>query len=441
VRATLSLLKLEPRARWFFAVLTQSSLGTGAAHVALMLIALQRFDSPWAVSLVLLADMVPTMLLGPILGAAADRWPRKACAVIGDLLRLVAFLGIALVDPFGPTVAFAVVAGIGNALFKPAVLSGLPSLVQPERAAAATSLYGAIVDFGFTVGPVVTAGALLLVDPEGVMFVNALTFGASAAILWRLAWGGSAAGEEAAAATRRSLLHEARLGLSSAARLPGIRVLIAATAGTMFTAGLFNVAEPLFATDTLDVGGSGFGLLIASYGTGFVIGSLRGGEGGDPPQLRRRYLQGLFVIAIGFIATGAAPGLVIAILTFGLAGLGNGLLLVHERLLINRVVPDNLQGRIFAVSDTAASWAFGLSYLCAGPLISALGVRETVLIAGGIALAVAGLATLGLRGHWRYMMRPDLGQARFVRGRGPQSHATVPDEDQASLAAPSRSRS
>ena len=190
MRATISLLKVEKRARWFFAVLTQSSLGTGAAHVALMLIALQRFDSPWAVSLVLLADMVPAMLLGPILGAAADRWPRKLCAVVGDLLRLGAFLGIALVDPFAPTVAFAVVAGLGNALFKPAVLSGLPSLVEKEHAAAATSLYGAIGDFGFTVGPVVTAGALLLIDPEGVMFINALTFGASAVILWRLAWGG-----------------------------------------------------------------------------------------------------------------------------------------------------------------------------------------------------------------------------------------------------------
>jgi hypothetical protein len=70
VRATLSLLRLEPRARWFFAVLAQSSLGTGAAHVALMLIAYERFRSPWAISLVLLADMVPVMLLGPILGAA-----------------------------------------------------------------------------------------------------------------------------------------------------------------------------------------------------------------------------------------------------------------------------------------------------------------------------------------------------------------------------------
>jgi MFS family permease len=399
VRATLSLLRLEPRARWFFAVLTQSSLGTGAAHIALMLIAYERYRSPWAISLVLLADVIPAMLLGPILGAAADHWPRKACAVVADLLRTVAFLGIALVDPFASTVAFALLAGVGNALFKPAVLSGLPSLVAPERTAAATSLYGAVTDFGYTVGPAVTAGALLLVDPEGVMLVNAVTFAGSAVILWRLAWGGSVVSEEDE--SRDSLLHETRLGLKAAATMPAIRIVIAASAGTMFMAGLFNVAEPLFATDTLDTSDSGFALLVTMFGVGFIVGSLRGSEGGGPPLLRRRYLQGLFIIGIGFVLSGAAPTLAIALVTFGLAGFGNGLLLVHERLMIQAIVPDRLQGRIFAVSDTVVSWAFGISFVIAGPLISQIGVRATILIAGGAALVVAVFATLGLRQQWR----------------------------------------
>ena len=222
--------------------------------------------------------------------------------------------------------------------------------------------------------------------------------------------------------------------------MPAIRIVIVATACTMFMAGLFNVAEPLFATDTLDAGGSGFALLIASFAAGFVAGSLRGAGGGDPPLLRRRYLQGLLLIGVGFTASGAAPGLVIALLTFGLAGFGNGLLLVHERVLIQTVVPDVLQGRIFAVSDTAASWAFGLSYICAGPLISGLGVRETMLIAGASAVGVAGAATYGLRRHWRVMVKPDLGPGRFVRNDGGEEQAPM-EEGQVSLAAPTRSRS
>jgi MFS family permease len=398
VGATLSLLRLEPRARWFFAVLAQSSLGTGAAYVALLLIAYERFHSPWSVGLVLLADLLPAALLGPILGAAADRWSRKGCAVVADVMRALAFIGIALVDPFVATLALALLAGIGNALFKPAALAGLPSVVASERGAAATSLYGVITDFGFTAGPVITAGGLLLVDPEGVMFVNGLTFAVSAVVLWRLAWGDKAAPEEGE--ERQSLLRDARLGLSAAARMPGIRVVIVASAGAMLIGGIFNVAEPLFATETLGTSDSGFALLVAMFGLGFVGGSLRGAEGGAPPILRRRYLQGGFVMGVGWVASGASPGLATAMLSFGLAGFGNGLLLVHERLLIQAVVPDHLQGRIFAVSDTVVSWAFAIAFVSAGPLLESLGVRETLLIGGGVALLFAAAATIGLRHEW-----------------------------------------
>jgi MFS family permease len=92
------LLRAERRARWFFLLLAQSVLGTGAGYVALLLIAYDRFESPWAIGLVLLADVLPAMLLGPVFGAAADRWSRRKCMVVADVLRLVAFGGIAAVD-------------------------------------------------------------------------------------------------------------------------------------------------------------------------------------------------------------------------------------------------------------------------------------------------------------------------------------------------------
>ena len=108
------------------------------------------------------------MLLGPVLGAAADRWSRKACAIVADVLRAGAFVGIALVDPFVATFAFALIAGARHrACSSPRPSSGLPSLVAPERSAAATSLYGAITDFGFTVGPALVAGGPARHGPRG----------------------------------------------------------------------------------------------------------------------------------------------------------------------------------------------------------------------------------------------------------------------------------
>ena len=99
------LLRHEPRARVFFlrsgSVRARHRRGVRRSAA----VAYERFDSAWAISLVLLADLVPAMLLGPVFGAAADRWSRRGCMVVADVLRAVAFIGIALVDGFAPRVA------------------------------------------------------------------------------------------------------------------------------------------------------------------------------------------------------------------------------------------------------------------------------------------------------------------------------------------------
>src|SRR5204862_2683753 len=122
---------------------TQSSLGTGAAYVALLVLAYQRFHAPWAVTLILLADFVPATLLGPILGAAVDRFGRRRCAVVADVLRAAVFIALGFASSFALIVALALLAGVGTALFKPDILAGLPSMVDAESLPAATSLYGA----------------------------------------------------------------------------------------------------------------------------------------------------------------------------------------------------------------------------------------------------------------------------------------------------------
>src|SRR5436190_8146133 len=114
--AALALLRAEPRARRFFLAHIQSSLGTGAAYVALLVLAYQRFNSPWAVTLILLADFLPATLFGPILGAAVDRYGRRRCAVVSDVLRAILFVALALASSFLLIFALALLAGVGPAL-------------------------------------------------------------------------------------------------------------------------------------------------------------------------------------------------------------------------------------------------------------------------------------------------------------------------------------
>lgn len=395
----LDLLRHERVARLYFAVLAQSALGTGAGYIALLLVAYDRFQSGWAISLVLLADLVPAMLLGPVFGAAGDHWSRRTCMVVADVVRAAAFLGIALVDSFSATLAFALVAGSGTALFRPASLAALPGLVRPERLPAATALYTALTDLGFIAGPAIAALLLLVGAPEAILFANAVTFAISAIVVANLPFGEAPAptsGDEPSP----GLLREARDGLRALAGMSGVRVVVLAAATMLLFAGLFNVAELPFATDELDGTASAFAVLAMVYGLGFVIGSLSGSRGGAPDALKRRFLGGLGLVGAGFLACGIAPTVAAALPAFALAGVGNGIALVHERLLIQTTVADTLMARVFGARDGLNAWTFATAFVAAGALIELLGIRTVVQLAGVGGLVVWALSTVALRRPW-----------------------------------------
>ena len=397
MRAALALLRAEPRARWFFGALAQSSIGTGAAYVGLLLIAYEAYRSPWAISLILLADFMPSMFFGTVLGAAADRWSRRWCAVAADAVRAIAFVGIGVFDGFATTLGFALAAGFGTALFKPAALAGLPALVAPERVTAATSLYSAVANLSWVVGPAIAAVTLLIASPQEVMLVNGLTFAVSGLILTRLPLDKAPPADEEPSA-RTSLLREALRGGRTIMGIADVRIVAFATTGAMFFGGVFNVGELLFASNALGVGESGYSILVAIYGLGFVTGALAGSTGGETHRLRRRYVQGLALTAIGSLSTAIAPTLGIALATFAIGGFGNGLFAVYERLLFQRRVPEEMHGRAFALEDTMVSWALAAAFLLGGAAATMLGARGLLLATGAGEVVVALLALFALRG-------------------------------------------
>jgi MFS family permease len=390
------LLKRDRRAQLFFSAHAQSAIGTGGGYVALLLVAYDRLPGAWGITLVLMADFLPAIVLGPIFGAAADRWSRRVCAVVADLARGVAFVGIALVGGIEATIALALLAGLGAGLFQPAILAGLPSLVDRKRVAPAMSLYGAISEMGTMMGPALAALLLLWVSPEALLAADGVTFLLSAAVLAVLPFGGRPEAEEG----RASLLRDARDGLAAARRLPGVRTLIYASGAVLLFGGMLNVVELLFAKNELDAGDSAFSILIALAGLGIVVGSAIGSRGGSLADMRYRYLGGLLLLALGLLALAVTPVYAVACAVFVAIGVGNGLVLVHGRLLLQRVVPEGLLGRIFGIKDAVNSAAFSVSFLCAGLLVSLLGNRTLLAIAGAGGLVIWAVTSVSLRRMW-----------------------------------------
>src|SRR3954451_18186238 len=109
-------LRGQHRARVFLLTYLQSSLGTGAAAVALFVLAYDREPSAWSITVVLLAYDLPPGLLGPFVGALVDRVSRRLCVIAAGFMRGGACAGIGVVDSIEATVALAFLAGAATAL-------------------------------------------------------------------------------------------------------------------------------------------------------------------------------------------------------------------------------------------------------------------------------------------------------------------------------------
>ena len=387
-------------ARRFFAAHAQSCLGTGLAYVALPLLAYDRFGTPWAIAAVLLPDLLPAILFGPVLGALVDRIGWRTCAVIADTLRCLAFLIVMTADSLPVMIAGAGLAGVGTALFTPAALAGLPRLMGDagEGRAAGMGLFGAIDDLGLTAGPALAAAALAVISPTSLMGLNALTFGISAVLIATIA---SRGGSLAPRAEARSLLADARAGVRELAARPEIRTLLGSSTGIVLCVGITNIGEVVLAREVLHVSGSGLALMVTAGGLGTVLGSLcaRFTTAGAWAW-RRAYSLGALCMAVELVACGVLHAFWLVVPALALGGFGNGLALVHDRLLLAQSTPETLHGRLFALQKTCTSFAFALSFVLSGALIAGAGVETAFLVSGaGLALVLAA-ALPRLRAAW-----------------------------------------
>src|SRR6185436_2560940 len=117
-----------------FAAHLQGALGTGAGYVALLLLAYEQIGNAWGATAVLIADLAPAMLLGPLLGGLIDRHGRLRCAIAAEALGAFAFAGLAyFAHGAVGLVALALLAGLGSALFRPATCALLPAIVTPDK--------------------------------------------------------------------------------------------------------------------------------------------------------------------------------------------------------------------------------------------------------------------------------------------------------------------
>jgi MFS family permease len=387
----------DSASRRFFTAHAQSCLGSGLAHVAMPLLAYEHTHSAWAVTAVLIPDLLPAVLFGPLLGALVDRVGWRTCAIAADLLRMVAFALVAFAHTLPWMVVGAALAGFGSALFSPAALSGVTRLARGERRPAALGLFGALDDLGLTAGPAVGVGLLALVGPAALLGANAVTFAISAVLLTTI--GPRRERRRGDRVARASLWTDLHVGLRAIGGRADVRLLLGSTTAAVLFAGVTNIGEVLLARDVLGTTASGLAALVAAHGLGTVLGSLAA-RFRRSWEWRRAYIAGLSCMAIDLVLCALIPNLWLLLPVFILGGFGNGFALVHDRLLLGAAVPDALHGRVYALQKALTSLAFATSFIGASVLISVGGVQMTFAVAGAGMLGVIAMSSPRMRLAW-----------------------------------------
>ena len=108
------LLRASPSFRLLFGSTLISGLGTWIAVIALVVDVKDRTGSAVWVSALLIADFLPGVAIGLLLGPLLDRFSRKRILVGADLTRCAAFVLLALAVSPGQIVALALIAGIAS---------------------------------------------------------------------------------------------------------------------------------------------------------------------------------------------------------------------------------------------------------------------------------------------------------------------------------------
>jgi MFS family permease len=367
-----------------------SALGDWLALVPLTLYLAETTGSGITIALLYIAFWAPSVVLAGHAGLLADRYDPRRVLFAVSLAQAGVAVALGFVSETSAMLGLAALLGIGFAVAQPAEFALVPRVAGEARLALANARVETARYTGFALGPVI--GGLLAAAGglQVAMLVNAATFlviGAVALVV-------------RCPHSEFCLAPEPPVGRAWA----GARYLVqdrvlAVVMAVAFVSLLFMTtqwaANVFFVKEDLGLGDLGYGLLLTGWTVGMALGAT---------FVPRRIGSGALAVgALGAIVVQgfglAAPAVLLvpplAFAFFFVGGVAHGTKNVLIRTLIHERVPGSLHGRAFAAYNGLRNAAELVALVAGGVLVTAVGARWTMLLAGAVPMA-AGLVALAV---------------------------------------------
>lgn len=349
------------------------------------------------------ARTLPIVVAGPFLGVWVDRHPRRPLLVASALGSAVAIASIPVaalagVLTLGQLYAVALIAGTFATASQLARGAILPGLVGRERLVRANARLQSSDAVAQVAGPSLGGALVQALSAPIAMAVDAVSFVASAIVLSAIQLE-----ERPSSAPRRRFWHEIGEGLAWV-RESGI--LMRAIVGiALANIEWFAVQAVLvvYATNDLHLSPAVLGIALAAMGPFSVVGAALAGPvisrwGLGPTMIVALVMEAASRLVLPFAGGGEVQAAAVLMFTQALVGLTVPLWTVAYRTLQQAVTPDRLLGRVAAAANVMQWVVAPPAAVLAGIAATAIGMRQTLFVAGVIALvAVAYLIASPVR--------------------------------------------
>jgi MFS family permease len=386
-----------------------NELGDWMGIVALSILVFDRTGSALATTGLFLGTRFLPALLAPILVARAEQPPPRFALPVIYCGEAAAFGGLALLAnhfSLAGVIALATVDGAlaltGRALTRAVVAA----LLEPTGELRAGN---AVLNVAFTGGAAIGPGlAGLIVAGFGVQSALLLDAASFYLIGWILATAGPLPQVEPDPGHLRERIRAGLAYIRERATLR--RLLVAQGAAFVFFAAVIPI-EVIYATQTLGASDLGYGLLLASWGVGMVLGSIVFAAVRRAPLPHQLFFSTV-AIGVGYLGLAGAPTLAFACAASVVGGAGNGVQWVAAVSAVQELTMQSMQARVMSVLESIGAAMPGVGFVIGGLIATGRDPRATFLFAGVGVLAIAAIAVPLLGTKW-----PERSEKAFPNAR------------------------
>jgi Transmembrane secretion effector len=394
-----------PAFRRLLAVTTLNEIAMSVGAVALALLVYHRTGSAFGATAFFLCAEFGPAFFSPLLVARLDQGSVRR--VLGLLYALEGLIFLVIALSLGRLSVAAILAlvlldgtlGVAARVLARAAWTSITSPIGLLR--EANALIQTSRSICYLVGPALGGALVVAGGTRAALFTDVFAFALMTATM------ATAHGLPEAVAKRSPSAGRLREAFAKIRTAPLLRRLVGLQALGMLFFTITIPVDVVLAQHTLHAGAGGYGVLLAAWGGGAILGSAAYARWRTLPS-RILMTYGTLLMGGGFLMMALAPIIGVAIAGAAVAGVGAGIQGAAMRAALQEATPRQWMAPILSLNESVFQAVPGAGMLLGGAIAALAGARTALAVAAGGSLFVATVIWLRLEVGTQHVASADV---------------------------------